>query len=418
MARAETYTRLSLARWFQLMGIHPLHGEQVIMPNLPPTVCSQPWLTHPWQDTDRVGREDLALAIKQAEDDIERELKATLMPTWIVDEWRPTMRTFRPELGNLSGRDIRDFGQIVFSRQKQFISGGIQAKTFVATPAIVWSDADGDGYKETGTVTAAVTFLDACELCVYYPGKAGVDEWEIRPINASINAGIGLATITFRRELTVQEDLLESFDPQSVDGLVDGNFLATVDIYRKYNDPQQQVQFLWEPFGSSCATCSGDGCPTCAYNTQYGCLMIREDPRLGIVVYHPATWNNTTLQFDAVGWAISRQPDLVRLWYYAGLRQKNLACPNRSMPLEWERAVAYYAAALLDRPVCECNNLHAWIENWRRDTAIPGEEGLQGESRWEQGSSILSNPFGTKRGAVFAWHRILRSRELPQEIAM
>ena len=415
MARASVYTKLSLDKWASLLGIHPLHFNQVIIPTLPPTVCEQPWIQHPWQDTDRVGREDLALAIKQAEDDIERELKARLMPSWEVDEWRPTMRTVKPELGNLNGLDIRGFGQLVFARWHHFISGGIQAKTLVAAASpIVWSDADGDGYDETGTVSLAVIFTDPCEIYLYYPTKSGADEWEIRPISASIDTATGIATITFRRELVVTEVLLEAMDVQSVDGTVDGNFLATVDVYRKYNDPQRQVQFLWEPFGTFCNSCTGSGCANCAYSTQEGCLMLRDDPRLSIVVYHPATWNSTTLEFDDTDWAIGRQPDLVRLWYYAGIREKSKTCPGREMPREWERVVAYYAASLLDRPVCECNNLHAWIENWRRDMAVPGEEGLS--FGWR--SQILENPFGTKRGAIFAWNKVLRSRDITSEVAI
>src|SRR3990167_2065614 len=141
MARADTYTKLSLARWAELIGIHPLHFEQVILPDMPPTVCAQPWLQHPWQGVDRIGRDDLAQAIRLAEDDIERELKTRLLPSWEVDEWHHTERTLRPELTNLSVTDIRGKGQLTTTRWGNFISGGIQAKTLVlAGGGIVYSD--------------------------------------------------------------------------------------------------------------------------------------------------------------------------------------------------------------------------------------------------------------------------------------
>ena len=111
MSRVDTRTKLPLARWFELMGIHPLHGEQVFIPDMPPTVCAQPWLQHAWQDADRIGRDDLAIAIREAEDDIERELKTYLMPSWEIDEWRPTIRPFRPELHSVSINDVRGFNQ-------------------------------------------------------------------------------------------------------------------------------------------------------------------------------------------------------------------------------------------------------------------------------------------------------------------
>ena len=63
MARAETLTKLPLDRWAQLMGINPMHFNGVFHPDSPPTVCQQPWLQHPWQAADRLGREDIANAI-------------------------------------------------------------------------------------------------------------------------------------------------------------------------------------------------------------------------------------------------------------------------------------------------------------------------------------------------------------------
>ncbi len=106
------------------MGIHPLHGNQVFLPSLPATVCAQPWLQHAWQDVDRIGRDDLALAIREAEDDIERELKTRLMPSWEIDEWRPTIRPFRPELINRTSTDIRGYDQVADLPWMHFITGG------------------------------------------------------------------------------------------------------------------------------------------------------------------------------------------------------------------------------------------------------------------------------------------------------
>ncbi len=411
MSRTDTRTKLPLARWAQIMGINPLHFEQVQLATFPPSVCGQPWLQHAWQDADRIGREDLAIAIRDAEDEIERELKARLMPSWEVDEWNPTVRAFRPELINLTAGDIRGFSQIAQLKWMHLVTGGIEAKELVgAGEAIVYSDENGDSYNETATVTRAVTFTDPCEVAIFYPGKAGDEVWEIRPIEVSIAAGI--ATITFRRELAVLEDLMEQFDPSGLEGEDDANFLTTVDVYRHYNDPQRQVQFLWEPFNTSCPSCTGTGCAACGYSTQEGCLMAREDPRLSIVSYHPATWNTTDLDFDAVAYAVGRQPDLLRLWYYAGLRDPTRSCSYRNMPQEWERVVAYFAAAKLDRPLCECNNVGAFTEHWRKDLSIRGEE--------DQFVSdiTLENPFGTQRGAVHAWQRVLRAREIGTLVAI
>lgn len=413
MARAETLTKLPLDRWFQIIGVNPLHGNGVYVNA--PTVCAQPWLQFPYQAADRVGREDVAQAIAQAEADIEHFLGYRLVPRWETDEWRPTVRPWRPELFNLSVTDVRGMAQTVQANWHHFISGGVRVQTPVAADsAIVYSDDDGDGYEEVATITPTVAAgQDPCELRVYLPVSntmvltGGEDQWEIRPISVSVSGTT--ATIRFRREQLVKPELQLDLVPpaddshlRGVDGAVDGNFLTEVDVYRVYNDPQTQATFLWEPLGTGCTSCTGTGCEVCAYATQTGCLTVRGDPRLSILSYRPATWDADEEQFDSVAWAVQRQPEIVRLYYYAGLRDKNLACPTVTMDREWERTVAYYAAALLDRPVCECNNVHAWVEHWRRDLAIKGEEGLQISAR------DLDNPFGTRRGMVHASRRVTR----------
>lgn len=410
MARAETRTKLSLDRWAALIGISPLHFNGVYV--RAPTVCEQPWLQFPYQSADRVGREDVAQAIAQAESDIEKHLHYRLLPSWEVDEWQPTVRPTRPELLNLSVTDLRGFGQLVKADWGHLVSGGIRASTLESVgEAVAYSNEDGDDYDEVATVTVTVDAArDPCELHVYVPVSnpmvqtGGEEQWEIRPISVSITSTT--ATIRFRREQAVlpqlQLDLVPPTDDshlRGVDGSVDANFLTTVDVYRVYNDPQRQVQFLWEPFG--CTTCGGTGCESCAYSTQEGCLIARGALRQSMLVYRPATWNSTTLEFDAAGWATGRQPDALRLWYYAGQRNKSFGCPTQVMSGDWERIVAYYAASLLDRAVCECNNVHAWVDHWRRDLRIPGEEGLQ------ISQADLENPFGTRRGAVQAWHRVV-----------
>ncbi len=414
MARANTLTKLPLDRWFELMQINPMHANGVFHPDHPPTVCAQPWLQHSFQTADRVSREDIANAIAQAEADIEKELHFRLQPTWEIDEWNPTVRPWDPRHHNLSNTDLRGFGPTTKVQWGYFITGGIRSKELAeAASAVVYTDADGDTYDETATITAPVTFTDPCEVAIYYPvagpvTDAGDDKWQIRPINVSITAGV--ATITCARHQLVdaerQSDLIPPADDshlRGVDGSDDANFLAAVDVYRVYNDPQQQVQFLWEPKG--CQDCAGSGCSVCSYKVQNGCLLVRGDPRRSNIVYRPATWNATDLDFDTASWGVKREPDLVRVWYYAGWRDRHLSCPTVAMDSTYERAVAYYAASLLDRPICECNNVQAWIEQWRTDVA----KQPSGGGSFQNSARALRNPFGPTKGAIFAWNRLDRA---------
>jgi hypothetical protein len=401
-------TKLPLARWFQLIGIHPLHGFGVIYRD-EPTVCGQPWLAEPWMGADRVSRSDLAQAIRKAEDDIERYLHFRLLPAWEIDEWHEAVKSPSSEMqlhfGNAVGKTPSiqcDYGYL--------LSGGIRSKEEVQAAAVVtYTDADNDGYKETATVTVT-TDLPVCELHVYFAGHGAEDSYEIRPIKITVLNGV--VTITFRREVAVLPELWEMVVPaddhwRGVDGASDLSFAATVDLYRVYNDPQQQVIMLWEPFASSCGFCSGDGgCPQCSYAVNAGCLTLRSGQREGIVGYRVANWNETTLQFDQDSCGGLRAPDILRLYYYGGWRDRHLTCSATEMDIQWAQAVAYYAAALLDRPLCECNNIKAFTEHWQRDLAVPGiDEGIRIDP------SDLRNPFGTRRGALHAW-RIVRQQAI------
>src|SRR3990167_782092 len=364
MARAETPTKLPLDRWAYLMGIDSRHFNGVYSIVHPPRVCEQPWFHYSWQSADRIGREELAQAISQAESDIEQELGYRLLPSWETDEWHSAEKPWRPDLLSLNGLDARGFSQVVKTDWGHFISGGIRLQTLLeADSAIVYTDEDSDDYDEIATVTTAVaTGTSPCDIKVYFPlsnimiQTGGEDQWEIRPVQISVVGAV--ATIRFRREQAVlpqlQLDLLPAAGDdhfRGVDGSVDSNFLEEVDVYQISNDPQTQISFLWEPFGQGCGCLSGT-CELCAYAAQTGCLMVRGDPRLGLVSYRPGSWDAANSEFTSEDWAELRAPDIVRLYYRAGFRDKSLSCSSVTMSRDWERIVAYYSSALLDRPVC------------------------------------------------------------------
>lgn len=411
MAIASTRTKLPLATFFKILGMHPLHVSQVRLDNVP--YCGSILFQYAWQNADHVSREEIAQAIAEAESKMENFLGYRLAPSWEIDEWHGTHRPFRQEFVNYNSADIRGFNQNIRANWGYMISGGREAKTLIDdNVSIAYTDVDGDGYFETATVTVATVVQDKNEVAVFYPDKDGDDTWEIRPIKVSIASGI--ATITFRRELAVNPDLFEVFNTEGAEaiGTNDADFLTEVDVYRRYNDPQTQASFLWEPSASGfCETCNGDGCASCSYTTQTGCLLLRGDPRSSIVVYKPADWNSDTLAFDNASWAQGRQPDITRLYYYAGWRDKSQAYVSH-MAEEWQRCVAYMAAAMLDRPPCDCN-ADTW-QHWREDlTLISGNADEKGFYR-EPGSGkfagvgVTDNPMGSRRGEIFAWRKVMR----------
>lgn len=404
MAFAQTLTKLPLDRWARLVGINPLHFNGIQVRD--PTVCSAIWFQFEWQTADSVSREEVARAIATAEADLEDLIGYRLLPCWEIDEWQPAAPVPRPELLRRVSVDTHGYSQAVQADWGHLVSGGVRAKTVLdAGQPIVYTDADGDGYDETATVLATVpTGQIPCEVSVFYPGTDGADEYQIRPVTVTVAGTV--ATIVFRREQCVlrallERDVIPANDDQfrALDAQDNANFLTTVDVYRVYNDPQTQAIFMWEPL--SCSHCGGSGCEMCAYTVQTGCLMARTDTRLGYLGYRPAAWNSATALFDGADWAEGRAPDIIRLWYYSGWRQKRLICPTVQMDPFWERLVAIYAAALLDRPVCECNNIGAYVEQWRRDLALT----IAGGANPKISDHDLDCPWGTKRGAVYAYNR-------------
>lgn len=403
-------TKLSLDRWRSLMGIHPLHFWQVRFDEADNSICSDIYFNESWQTADHISRAQLAQTIAEVEDEIEQWLGFHIAPEWEVDEWRPSLRPNSPEFVNYNSHDIRGFRQTVRADWGYFISGGIKAQTLIeAGVTIAYTDEDGDGYKETATVTVNTVAQDINEIAIFYPGKNGDEAWEIQ--NPQVSIATPVATIVFRREQAVIPGKLEVFNIEGAEAIgdVDADFLETVDVYRRYNDPQAQVSFLWEPLATGlCGTCGGSGCTVCGYATQTGCLILRGEPRQSLVGYWPATWNEDTLEFDRETWAVNRNPDIVRLYYYSGWRDKNSQYVSRLSP-DWERTVAYMAAARLPRPPCDCS-ADTW-RMWREDLNLAsGDE--NGPMRYNPLLSRvglanpLDNPLGSRRGELQAWRKI------------
>lgn len=400
----DTRTSMPIARWAEIMGINPLHFQGVVAESVKPiTVCEQPWFQYEWQEADRVSREAVARAIADAEEQLEGVLGFSLLPRWYSNERHPAPVPARPDVFNVAQQGVRGFSQAIRLKRGYVQTFGQRTKAVIqAGRPIVWSDPDNDNYKEIGTVTATTTVTDVNEIALYYPSQNGADRYEIRPLRSVAISG-GTVTITFRRELAVLEELQVGMDATQVDGMDDDNFLGTVDVYRVYTDPTTQVQFLWEPL---VYCCSDGSCVQCQFVAQTGCMTIR-DKRAGMVAYRPATYDSDTGEWTSTSWSDWRTPDQLRCWYKAGWRDENAERPDHQMDSKWERAVAYYAASLLDRGVCECNNLHAWIERWRTDLAANQPDGVT----YQNDADLLRNPLGTMAGAVHAWRTIRNSGE-------
>jgi len=395
MARSDVKTWLPLDRWAEIIGIHPLHFNGLDSSDLAPnTVCGDVWFQYSWQHSDRVGHEDIAMAIQQAEQQIAAEVGYNLLPDWTAEERIPFSLPIQPGVYNLNGLNPRGQFNSIELRRGHVLSGGVKTKIVIGAGAdFVRTDEDSDGFAETCTVTVATTITDANEIAVFYPAKDGADGWEIRPIKVSFSGGN--AIITFKVWLITSANKMDVFDPDPLDAEDADSYETTVDVYRVYNDPSTQVQFMWET-GPGCGSCDA-----CQFGTQAGCFHLREQ-RIGIAVPAPGSWNIDNEEFDTAYWSVCRAPDQARFWYYSGFEDRSLIRSKVEMAKFWEYPVAFYAASLLDRSVCGCSNVQGFIDKWRLDVAVNEFQGTTVTVTPE----LLSNKLGTTMGAVYAWKRI------------
>jgi len=399
MARSDTVTKLALDEFAQIIGLNPMAFNGFSSSLFPNNVCGDIFFQYDWQHSDRIGRETIAQAINQAEMEMEAEAGFMLMPTWTTEERLGYPRPGIPGVFGLDGRNTRGLPKSVEAKKGLIISGGIQEKTLLGNAsAIVRSDVDGDGYAETATVTTAVTFTDTNEVRIYYASEDGDDAYEIRPAKVTISGGF--ATIVFKSWQVPVLGKLEQLDAPVLDAAVAANYETTVDVYRVRNDPSTQLQFMWE---SSDLNCCGT-CVACQFGTQAGCFHLR-DPRRGVLVPTPGSWNATDLAFDSAEFSVCRDPDQIRLWYYSGWKDGTVKRPYVEMSNYWKFAVAVFAISKFERAVCGCSNVNQFVEKWRRDAAFHSMT----EGGFQVTAEMMSNKLGTSLGAIYAYRQIHRN---------
>lgn len=418
MARASTQTLLSLDSFAKVLSINPVHFNGAEGGTTFPLSgsCSDVWPQYTWQTEEEIiGREELAQAIHDAEMDIAQVLGYTVAPAWVAQEVHTYPRFYRPEYLATDGRDNRGLRKAVHTNYAKVISPGQRATTAIsAGAAVTFSDPDGDGWSELATITASTSLTDANEIKIYFAGKSAAPEWEIRPVRSKTIAG-GTVTITADAWLFIDPDLWEAYPTTTPFGPIDvsttANYVSTVDVYREYTDTTaDSATFYW---GGSlaanqivCTTCGGSGCAVCQLTSQGGCFVIR-DAESGLVAASPATYSATDADWVSAAWSVCRDPDQVKLYYYAGDLSQPWLSGQTSDPLShyWAQAVTWLAVARLDRPICSCTNVRNTVKELQTDLTQNTRDSFK--VRFEK-MDIFSNPFGTRAGEVRAWQRVDR----------
>ncbi len=405
MSRATVPTLLSIDRYAALIGLNPVHFSGASGTTFWPEwgSCDDVWYQFPWQHRlDYASREDLALAIEDAEREIKDAIGVSAAPVWEEQEVHAWDGVYGVRVG-------------IPTTWGNVISAGQRALTLIeATSAVVYSDPDADTWDELATITVTTSVTNKQQIKVYFSGHSGEPEWEVRPLQDIVIAG-GTATITLDSWLLLDPTEWRSVPTSAGASPIDiedsASYVTTVDVYQEFTDTTgASAVFFWEPTKQSsqvfpvCPSCSGTGCVVCTLTSQDGCFSVR-DAKSGIVTPFAAEYDSTNEVWNPVAYAVCRDPDQIKLYYQAGLIDQDYLRGDSLDPLSdyLAQAISWLATARIDRDMCACDSTKKHLRELQRDLTKSTREAFF--IRYEA-MDIFNNPFGTRVGEVRAWNRV------------
>lgn len=425
---------LPLETFRELMGFHPLHFWQLSSPTVAPldTGCEDLLFTQPWQNADAVGRTEIAAAITRAEAMLRQHLGYSVAPIYdtVTVAW-PRYYDGSMDASGPAGSDGRwltvqlpvGFGHVQ--------AAGTEQLTLISAPSIVMSDADGDGYAETWSASAATSVTDPAAIAVYVSvsyrfGDTTVGErWRILPVAVAISGGVvtvgGSPGSVGGAWQLVRPLRYAGLVPQALDPNDAAVMMASVDIYQRTTATggstaaTSQGVIAWETAPAHGWWCC---CADCATTSAYGgspddpaataqavARVGIRDAANGIVFAAQASYDATAQTWAALDWAVCSVPDRLTVRTLSGLP---LASDGQMSPV-WRPIVARLAAAELARPICACERISRELARWQFDLARTG--GSADELYGAISPGDLDNPLGTRRGHVAAWRAIVQHRQ-------
>lgn len=386
--------------------------------------CNDLVYQYTWQNANAAGRAEVLGAIESAENRLAAYLYYRPAPHYVVETvpWPRYQGGQQTRLSPVSalGRWIS-----VSTGEKYVQTVGVETRALIqANQAVAYTDRDGDGLSELATITVATTITDPDQIEVYFnavdrfdgstPPTIGTPDeintalcWRIQPVTVRI--ATGTATITGPAWIFVKPLQYEAGAP--LDPATATNFAASVDIYRRYTDPDgittdtSQAVLIWEttPCGGWWCCDGGGAFTTNAFDPAAVAYAIARagirDSANGIITPGPAVYNSTSAVFAETSFATGFEPDRVLLRYRAGI-----PLASGQMPPFWQTIVARFAMAELAERLAACDIANKELWRWQFDLAR--SSGNNDEAYGAVSTRDLENPFGTRRGHVFAWREV------------
>jgi len=411
-----TYNTLPLETFRRLMGFDPFHFWGLSNRQIPiHGACDAIIQQHTWQDSDAVGREQIAEAIATAEGLVREYLGFAPAP-----QYRETSLLW-PTSNAPYWADVWGHSTTVNLGEGYLQAVGSEKYTQIGTvttgdSSLVFSDEDGDGLKDTfvATVTVAADTNPLSLGCYFVQADRLDDEdvserWRIAPTRVDV---VG-TTATLRgnfwqlvRPITyegVQGTGVNGLDPTDLVKVI----VSSLDVYQRTTDPTgttiatSQAALTWNShpchgWWCCCAGCIPNSNDPAATASAIARVAI-QDARHGIVAPLEAVYDATSDEWRTSGQCWPWQPDRVTVRYLAGYPLDS----RGQMDKDYATIVARLAAAELNRPICACADSRADLYRWQYDLTLAGESDKLFSTQLD-----IDNPFGTRRGHVFAWKHI------------
>lgn len=369
--------KMTLTQYAEEMGIPLLHFFGGVSANVFQALsgCTSIWYRHTWQNDDQVALEELAKEVLYAERQISELVGFPIAPMHVTVDMPVPGKTLKDSKGNYKG---------VATQMGYIHAAGVRAETLLASDvAVVYSDEDGDGFEETGTIDVSAFSAEFANWDDDY------GELKVCPSGYGTELAIDMYRDYADGNITVftwnmmdpgVASRIPGNDMYPVNMDENANRIQSVDIYRVYNDSTQAAKILFS-----------DG-------SEATCTVQIEDVSAGLVRPIP----------DAASLAScgSAVPLRYQIGLYAGYLDQpgwrwSVGGKSEYSPL-FSEAVRMLATARLSRQICGCNNVATLAHELQVDMALVSPQG----NFLAVADVIQECPFGTKAGEWKAWNNV------------
>ena len=375
------------------LAYNPFHFWQLTNALVPITdTCNSLVFKYAWQNVGAIGREEIQYAIETSEERLIDYLGYSPVPHFI-SESLPYPRYPQNDIWSNS-RQGSDGRNVSIQLKEGYVNQiGSEKLTYIGDASVTITDTDNDGIDDFFTATIVTTETDAAKLAIYFTDTDRFhdepvgDDWRIQPVVISISGGT--ATIKGNSWLLVLPILYEGMSDLGLDPNDPDNFVSSVSVYIRENDTQNQATLVWETL--PCGDLS-----LCGEHTSVSTSAGIRNANQGIVYIEDCFTTCSPL---------CRQPDKVIINYSAGI-----PLVNQKIKQTWCEIVSRLAMAEIPKQLCSCDEANRHLYYWQFDLARTG--GANDEIYSLVSREDLNNPFGTRRGQIYAWKEVRNLRRL------